>query len=96
MDKANAIAALNEPMPENDAGAVTVKDYFKELLRGVLRDGEYFSGKRPFGNSGWEHEIIKPLILGGFVKGDLDSEGYVERYIQADLTVAFDAMVDAL
>ena len=38
--------------------------------------GEGFSGKRPFGNSGWEYDIYRPLISGGFIPGKLDGEGY--------------------
>lgn len=55
-------------MPENDAGAATVRDYLVKLLETVLEEGESFSGKRPFGNSGWEWEMPQALMDGGLVK----------------------------
>lgn len=56
----------------------TIRIFLKELLRGVLRDGEGFSGKRPFGDSGWEYELYEPLIRTGVVKGQLDEDGYIK------------------
>jgi hypothetical protein len=54
---------------DNDAGAKTVKEYLKALLSAVWSEGEGFSGKRPFGNSGWDHELYDPLIRAGLVSG---------------------------
>lgn len=60
---------LDTPMPPNDAGAsTTVRDYLVELLAGVWREGEGFSGKRPFGNSDWQHELCDALAAAGFVE----------------------------
>lgn len=62
---------------DSDAGEnITVRDYLRILLEKVWEDGEGFSGKRPFGNSGWEHDLYRPLALGGYIKGD--AEGFVE------------------
>jgi hypothetical protein len=44
-------------MGPNDADAETVRDYLKALLSKVVEEGEEFSGKRPFGNSGWEDDL---------------------------------------
>ena len=68
---------LSYPMQDNDAGAINIADYLHTLLWELWRQGEEFSGKRPFGNSGWECDLYKPLIQGGFVKGELDEDGYV-------------------
>ena len=62
------------PMQHNDAEAATIGDYLKALLRELWRRGEGFSGKRPFGNSGWEHELYRALIAGGAVNGTLDAD----------------------
>lgn len=59
---------LDCPMQENDAGAATVREYLRALLLGVWKKGESFSGKRPFGNSGWETEVIDALHQAGMVK----------------------------
>ena len=64
---------------DSDAGVnLTIRDYLCELLMRLWEKGEGFSGKRPFGNSGWEYDIYRPLIRGGFIPGKLDSEGYVD------------------
>jgi hypothetical protein len=49
------------PLFANDAGAETVRDYLRELLFTLWREGEGFCGKRPFGNSGWERELLSSL-----------------------------------
>lgn len=84
------------PMQENDAGAATVADYLKALLQELWRRGEGFSGKRPFGNSGWEHELYRALIVGGAVTGTLDADGYVETMDDADADAAILDAIDAL
>ena len=69
---------LSLPMDENDGGAATIRDYLKGLLSKLWLEGEGFSGKRPFGNSGWDFELYKPLIKAGLVMGKLDGDGYIE------------------
>lgn len=69
---------LDIPMQENDAGAGTVKDYLKALLTALWNEGEGFSGKRPFGNSGWEYELYIALVKAKAVKGSLTEDGYIE------------------
>ena len=65
----------------SDAGDdITVRDYLRTLLMTLWEEGEDFSGKRPFGNSGWEYDLYKPLIAGGFIPGKLDDDGCVEDY----------------
>jgi hypothetical protein len=66
---------LAVPMGDNDADAATVGDYLGKLLLEVWREGEGFSGKRPFGNSGWEWELYAALGRAGVV-GGLDEDGY--------------------
>lgn len=71
---------LSLPMDDNDADAATVGDYFVKLLISLWKQGEGFSGKRPFGNSGWEHELYIPLVKAGLVKGSIDEDGYILDY----------------
>lgn len=49
------------PMPDNDAGAATVREYLQALLLVLWMEEEGFSGKRPFGNSGWQGELENAL-----------------------------------
>lgn len=65
---------LNTVMGENDIDAETVGDYLKELLITILHEQEGFSGKRPFGNSGWIHELAFPLVKAKLVEGTLADE----------------------
>lgn len=80
---------LDLPMEENDAGADTIRLYLKALLARVLLDYEGFSGKRPFGNSGWMHDLYRPLVTAGLVAGDED--GY-----PVDEMVAFSFIGEAV
>lgn len=52
---------LSVPMLPNDAEAENVRQYLVALARQVWEEGEGFSGKRPFGNSGWEGEVFRSL-----------------------------------
>lgn len=75
---------LDLPMTENDAKAATVRDYLKALLAALWERDEGFSGKRPFGNSGWKYELYAPLIKAGIVEGHLDENGYVEEIAEGE------------
>lgn len=70
---------LSCPMKENDASASTVGDYLSCLLKTLWEEGEGFSGKRPFGNSGWEYEIYTALAAKGLCGGKLDDFGDIEK-----------------
>lgn len=61
---------------------LTIREYFVELLQSLWYEGEGFSGKRPFGNSGWQWDLYKPLIENKLIKGKLDSEG--ESILEVD------------
>lgn len=73
------LKALSLEMQENDAGAETIADYLRKLLRTLIIEEEGFSGKRPFGNSGWICELHYPLIKAGYIKGKIyENEEYAE------------------
>lgn len=63
---------------------VTLKKYLENLLVTLWDEGEGFSGKRPFGNSGWDMDIIAALVKKGLVQGTIDDCGYVEDYDEAE------------
>lgn len=69
---------LDCPMGPNDSGADTIRGYLVELLASVWRDGDCFNGKRPFGNSGWQWDLHKPLVQAGFIAGTIDEDGYLD------------------
>lgn len=84
---------LETPMEENDANASTIREYLQELLRSLFREGESFSGKRPFGNSGWESEINVALVKSGLVDGEIDEWGGL---VQCDLDKAYELIDEAI
>lgn len=51
---------------------VTIREYFQQLLKTLFAEGEGFSGKRPFGNSGWEYDLHTPLVIGGAMPGTIE------------------------
>ena len=73
-----ADAVLDCPMQSNDAHAATVRGYLIALLRELWREAEGFSGKRPFGDSGWQYEVYAALGHAGLLKVTFDPDGYIE------------------
>lgn len=55
-------------------GEVSIRLYLAELLRAIWNEGEGFSGKRPFGNSGWQIDLFLPLVAAGVIKGEIDDD----------------------
>lgn len=64
-------------MQENDGDAETIGHYLSNLLVKIIDEQESFSGKRPFGNSGWIYELYIPLVNGNFIPGELDEDGSI-------------------
>lgn len=59
----------------SDAGnGITVRDYLRLLLTKLWDEQEGFSGKRPFGNSGWAYDLYVPLVREGFLAGKYNAE----------------------
>lgn len=59
---------------------VTIREFFHQLIRTLWIEGEGFSGKRPFGNSGWDIDLITCLITHKVIPGTLDDDGYIKEY----------------
>jgi hypothetical protein len=70
---------LDLPMGENDAQAATIREYLIALLEALWDEQDGFDGKRPFGNSGWDCDLLVPLIRAGLIDGRLDEDGYIEE-----------------
>ena len=69
---------LSCPMQDNNAEANTINQYLIALADSVWEQDESFSGKRPFGNSGWKYEIYEALARNGFIKCTLYDEGDID------------------
>ncbi len=84
------------PMQENDVRAKTIKEYLKRLLAQLWIEQEGFSGKRPFGNSGWEFDLYKALIRAGAATGKLDGDGCVDEMPQESQQQADEIILKAI
>ena len=61
----------------------TIRGYLKNLLTELWRQGESFSGKRPFGDSGWEYDLYLPLAKAGLVAST--TTVYEDEYIETEI-----------
>lgn len=57
---------------------VTVRQFLSLLLERLWDEGEGFSGKRPFGSSGWKSDLEVAFIKAKIIEGSLDEYGYIE------------------
>lgn len=71
-------AALEVTFVHSDIGKTTIRGFLRRLLAQVWEDEEGFSGKRPWGNSGWQGDVEAALIRSGFATGSLDEDGYLD------------------
>ena len=74
-------AALDIPLPDNDAAAKTVREYLSILLSTLWEQEQGFDSKRPFGNSGWKYELTEPLIDAGRVETEDEAERVIAEAI---------------
>lgn len=60
---------------------LTVKEYLIKLLSTLWSEQCDFSGKRPFGNSCWDIDLMRALVDSGHIKGKVlrkyDDDGYM-------------------
>lgn len=77
-DQPAPAVVLALPLEPNEAGAATVRDYLIELLATLWREKEGFSGKRPFGDSGWQYDVYTALAAAGLIDLDRDEHGYID------------------
>lgn len=79
--------ALDRDFEAHDRdGVMTYRKYFNDLLTQLFAEGESFSGKRPFGNSGWDYSLTLGLVVMGAIPGDEDGpedENQANKFIFA-------------
>lgn len=66
---------------DSDAGYdLTVREYLYHLLARLWLQREAFNARRPFGMSGWEYDLYRPLARAGFIDmGPPDDDGEITR-----------------
>lgn len=84
------------PLAPNDTetGANSVRGYLTALLARLWREGESFSGKHPFGNSGWRWDLYPALERAGYVAGVMRG-GYVRPDADPAAVQAYDDLIAA-
>lgn len=87
---------LNLPMQDNDASAKTIRDYLHALLKTIWSEGECFSGKRPFGNSGWEYELYTTLVANKVVNGEIEIHDGWHDLVEVDTEAANQVIFDLI
>lgn len=92
----NAEDIIDLPIPENDAGAGSIREYLKALLEQLWSEGEAFSGKRPFGNSGWDYELYICLAKIGAVEATFNEYDEIEEITYEEIRKANDLIFDCI
>jgi len=87
---------LKIPMGENDAEADTIGKYLLNLLNEVWVEGEGFSGKRPFGNSGWKYELYYALAEAKAIPATFYEYGEVDTFDKDAAIALINSAVQAL
>lgn len=88
--------ALDYSFYDEDSDATSFADYLRKLLSTLWNEGEDFSGERPFGNSGWDWNLYRYLVLSGAVDGKLDEYGGLDSFDKATADEIIFAMIDRL
>lgn len=94
----NFLDTLSLPLPailalEFDCGdldqPMTIRGYLLALLAKLWEEEDGFSGKRPFGNSGWKYDVYGALVKASVVTGTLDADGYIDTcdHDRADVVI---------
>lgn len=96
MRKMTGIEILQIPMAENDSRARTIGGYLTALLKKLWEEDEGFSGKRPFGNSGWNHDIAIALVEAKAIRGTIEKEDGYTELTEYDETAMNKAILSAI
>lgn len=70
-------------------GNTTIREFFADCFLTFWREGEGFNSKRPFGNSGWENELVFAVAKHRNLPGRrgeplVDEEGYFNSIEEKD------------
>lgn len=84
---------LEYPWEFDDVEASNIREYLEALILHLWEEGEGFSGKRPFGNSGWQYDLMAPLVAMGEIKGEIDADGYID---DIDSDAGYDAIYNLI
>lgn len=75
---------------------VTLREYLKRLLYTLWDEADGFSGKRPFGNSGWQTSIAESLVKAGALEGTIDDDDYLHDYDETEFDLIITTAIGEL
>ena len=81
-DEINRLLACDELPAHLGADARTMRGVFADLAYRVWTEGEDFSGKRPFGNSGWWSDFLESIVAAGIAEDDESADDLARRAIR--------------
>lgn len=65
---------------------VTVREWLMEMVKVLWKEQEDFSGKRPFGNSGWSLDPALAMVKKGWISGEYSTyvgwDGKPHEYLE--------------
>lgn len=85
---------LDTPVSANNSGASTVRGYLVAIVAAVWDRGSDFSGKRPFGSSGWYFDIYTALAKAGHICATFDENDYIDEISDVERDKA-DSMISS-
>lgn len=78
-------AIMSLPMPHPESGDdSTIGENLRDIMRRVWEKEEGFSGKRPWGYSGWQLSFYEVLVKFDVIEGSFDEYGYLDSCDDAD------------
>lgn len=87
---------LDLELPDNDSGAATVRGYLVALLAELWREEAMFTGKAPFGNSGWQYDLYVPMVRAGMAPGRFDEDDELRDFDHRQADVLIQQAIAAL
>lgn len=93
---AHDILCVRMDPENNEAKADRVREYLVSLLLKLWEDPEGFSGKRPWGNSGWHYELYYALGEAGMVpcKVTIDEDGFKDVDMDREAMSKADKLIE--
>jgi hypothetical protein len=74
----------------------TIRDYLIALLAALWQQGEFFSGKKALGGSGWQWDLYDPLVKAKLIAGKYDEDGCLDDCDMTAGDAAIHAAIEAL
>jgi len=92
VERALALSFYHRDLDED----FTVRGFLQKLLHTLFEQYDGFSGKRPFGSSGWDSDMEVAFVKAGFIEGTLTDDEYEDLETSEGYEDLIHACIDAL